>query len=189
MYVHVRVCSCTLYNRGILYLLATIHYSMYIQQKHVHMYMYYMYVPRSLLCSFLSSFVAPSLNHSNPPLSLSLSLSPPLSPFLSLSLYFLSIPPLSLPPSLYHQPTNIRCKSDEGEHSNIVRYTNDKDEPESEGEVLDVLEANLFPCPVLLPLQESLSSPVKETKKDGTQQREKTERKACRKVKQIKNSR
>ena len=67
--------------------------------------------------------------------------------------------------------THVRGESNEREDSDIVSHTDDEDEPESEGKVLDVLEADLLPCPVLLPLEDPLRSTVKQTQQYGTEQR------------------
>ena len=75
--------------------------------------------------------------------------------------------------------THVRGQSNEREDSYVVSYADDEDEPESEGKVLDVLEADLLPRPVLFPLEDPLRSTVKHTQQYGTEQRQYAETKTC----------
>jgi hypothetical protein len=65
--------------------------------------------------------------------------------------------------------THIRGQSNEREDGDIVSHADDEDEPESEGKVFDVLEADLLSRPVLFPLEDPLGSTVKQTKEHGTE--------------------
>lgn len=65
---------------------------------------------------------------------------------------------------------HVRGESNERKDSDIVSHADDEDEPESEGEVFDVFEADLLPRPILLPLEDPLRSTIKHTQQYGTEQ-------------------
>lgn len=80
---------------------------------------------------------------------------------------------------LAYYTVDVRGQSNKGEDCDIISHTDDEDKPEPEGKVLDVLQADLLPRPVLLPLEDPLGSTVKHTQEYGTEQGEDAESKTC----------